>query len=81
LPFRLIYLLQVSVVSNAFDSRLERQNLVIARHDRHGSKFKTLGQMHRGDVHAASANLNSLIEYTRRETGRVYCRRGSRDLL
>jgi hypothetical protein len=64
LPFGVVDLLQMSVVANVFNLSLQWQYFVVARHDRDNAELESLGQVHRGDVHAARSDVNSFVEYT-----------------
>ena len=66
MPFGVVDLLHITVVGNVFNPSLQWQYFVVARHDRHDAELEPLGQVHRGDVHAARSDVNSFVEYTNR---------------
>src|SRR3972149_6654585 len=53
-PLRLVDVLQVSVVRDGFDPRLQRHDLVITRHDRNRLELESLAQVHRPEGNVVS---------------------------
>src|SRR5690606_31261984 len=55
--FGIVDLLKFRLVADPLDALLQRDDLIVARHDCDGSEFKSFGQMHRADRDAADCRL------------------------
>jgi hypothetical protein len=73
--------LEITIVSDVLDARLERENLVIAGQNGHGLELKALCQMHRRNVDAAMADLDSVIKRLGRQPGGLDGGRGAVDVI
>jgi len=57
-----VHLLEVAFIGDGLDPRLQRQHLVIARHDGHRAELQPLAQVHGPDGHAVARRLHVVIE-------------------
>ena len=62
-------LAQVGVVANGLDPLLQRDDLVVARHDDNGAKLQTLRHMHCADRDVVAHRLRMVIEHSMGEAG------------
>ena len=57
MPLRLVYLVQLGLVSGGFHTFLKRQNAVVTGHDSGCLKFQSFCQMHCADENASVSVL------------------------
>ena len=55
-----IDLCEVSVVGDALDTRLERDDFVVAGGDHHSAEFETLGEVYRADSDRSVSTIRSV---------------------
>ena len=67
MAFGIINLLQIRIVSHRFNPLLQRENLVVACHYRHGAELQTLGKVHGADGDMSARRLYVLIENLERQ--------------
>lgn len=62
LSFGVVHFLKVAVVTNRFDTLLQRDDFVVASHDRNSTKLQPLCQVHRADRYALLLDRHLLVE-------------------
>src|SRR3954468_23056257 len=55
--------LKIRVVRHTFDSRLQRNNIVITGHNHDRAEFKALSAMHSADCEVATRSLKMIVEH------------------
>jgi hypothetical protein len=73
--------LQVPIITDFLNPRLEWQHLIVAGHDGDSAELEPLGEVHGANAHAARLDFHAVVEHTAREFGETDCRSGSRHLL
>ena len=68
-PLAVVDFFEIGIVRNILDALLGGDDLVIARHDRDGTKLQTLGEMHGFDRDLAGRGLNPVAEFDGWKTG------------
>ena len=62
MPFSVVDILQVRVISDRLDPLLKRNDLIVAGHDSDGAKLQSLRQVHGADRDAPSSRLNMVVQ-------------------
>ena len=70
MPLGVVDLLQVRIVPDRPDARLQRDHLVVAGHHCDGAELQALRQMHRSDRGVAGWGFGVVVEHLEGETRR-----------